>query len=88
MNQSMNNTGFTFAVSRREMRCGVYIVLNWNYPILLILNEYYGVTWSKTERFVKRIVYQKFVENIPQEGNDRVAGADGMPVWADIPESK
>ncbi|MDD9245216.1 hypothetical protein ACKURH_08890 [Enterobacter soli] len=59
--------------------------LNLFYP--LDLKKDYGSYWPKTGKFVNDTVYQEFSANSPPEGKMRVAGADGLPAWADIPVS-
>lgn len=58
--------------------------LNLFYP--LELKKDYGSFWPTTGKFVRDDVYQEFAANSPPEGKVRVAGEDGMPAWADIPE--
>lgn len=56
--------------------------LNTFYP--LGLKSDYGDSWPKTGTLVDESVYEEFAANQPPEGKVRVAGADGMPAWADI----
>ncbi|MBD2809869.1 tail fiber assembly protein [Xenorhabdus sp. Vera] len=42
-------------------------------------------TWPDDGIGVSEVIFHEFARSAPPEGKYRVAGTDGLPVWADIP---